>query len=136
HITVRGKGAHAAMPHLGADPVMAAVHIAQALQTIITRNKSPADTAVLSVTQIHAGSADNIIPAEAKLAGTVRTFATAPLDLIEQRMHDIVKHTATAFETQGALEFVRNYPPTINHSAETAFAVEVMRDLVGHDNVQ
>src|SRR5690606_14071409 len=96
HITVRGKGAHAAMPHLGADPVMAAVHIAQALQTIITRNKSPADTAVLSVTQIHAGSADNIIPAEAKLAGTVRTFATAPLDLIEQRMHDIVKHTATA----------------------------------------
>lgn len=135
HITVHGKGAHAAMPHLGADPVMTAVHIAQALQSIITRNKSPADAAVLSVTQIHAGSADNIIPAEAKLNGTVRTFNTAPLDLIEQRMRDIVTHTAAAFNTQATLEFVRNYPPTINHAAETAFAIDIMRDLVGSNKV-
>src|SRR5690606_10781834 len=62
HITVHGRGAHAAMPHLGADPVMTAVQIAQSLQSIITRNKNPADTAVLSITQIHTGSADNVIP--------------------------------------------------------------------------
>lgn len=134
-ITVHGKGAHAAMPHLGADPVMAVVHIAQALQTIVTRNKAPGDTAVLSITQIHAGSADNIIPTEAWMSGTVRTFETGPLDLIERRMREVATQTAAAFDARATVEFVRNYPPTINHPAETAFAVEVMRDLVGADRV-
>ena len=134
-ITIRGRGAHAAMPHLGADPVMAAVQIAQSLQTIITRNKNPADTAVLSVTQIHAGSADNVIPTEAVLRGTVRTFEVAPLDLIETRMRDIVLHTAAAFDMQADFHFTRNYPPTINHPAETAVAADVIRRLVGPDRL-
>ncbi|MGE4338634.1 MAG: M20 aminoacylase family protein [Pigmentiphaga sp.] len=130
-IIVRGRGAHAAMPHLGADPVMTAIQIAQSLQSIITRNKNPADTAVLSVTQIHAGSADNIIPTEAVLRGTVRTFEIEPLDLIEGRMRDIVHHTAAAFDMEADFHFARNYPPTINHAAETAVAAEVVRRMVG-----
>ncbi len=135
HITVQGRGAHAAMPHLGADPVMTAVQIAQSLQTIITRNKNPADTAVLSVTQIHTGSADNVIPTDAVVRGTVRTFSTEPLDLIEKRIGEIVMHTAAAFDMQAEYRFTRNYPPTINHPAEADLAATVLRDLVGEANV-
>lgn len=134
-IHLKGRGAHAAMPHLGADPVMAAVHLAQGLQTIITRNKNPADTAVLSVTQIHAGSADNVIPAEAELRGTVRTYATEPLDLIENRMRDMVQHIAHAFDVEAEFRFSRNYPPTINHPAEAAVVAEVASRLVGPERV-
>ena len=88
-VTIKGKGAHAAQPHKGIDPIMVAVQIAQSWQTIISRNKSPIDAGVLSITQIHSGSATNIIPDEATLIGTVRTFTIAVLDLIEQRMRDI-----------------------------------------------
>ena len=79
------------MPHLGVDPVMTAVQIAQALQTIITRNRHPLEAAILSITQIHAGSADNVIPTDAIMAGTVRTFTIETLDLIEKRMREIMK---------------------------------------------
>jgi len=135
HVKIKGKGAHAAQPHKGIDPVMVAVQIAQSWQTIITRNKSPLDTAVLSITQIHAGSATNVIPDEAELVGTVRTFTTGVLDLIEQRMGEIAKHTAAAFDAEVEFQFKRNYPPLVNHAKETAFAVEVMRDVVGADKV-
>ncbi len=134
-VTLRGRGAHAAMPHLGADPVIAAVQLAQSLQSIVTRNKNPADTAVLSITQIHAGSADNVIPNEAVLRGTVRTFGVEVLDLIEQRMRDITRHTAAAFDVEADFSFHRNYPPTINHPAESAVAAAVLRDMVGADAV-
>lgn len=134
-VTVKGKGAHAAQPHKGIDPVMIAVQIAQSWQTIITRNKNPLDAGVLSITQIHAGSATNIIPDEATMIGTVRTFTTEVLDLIEQRMRAIAEHTVAAFDAQVDFEFTRNYPPLINHAKETAFAVEVMQSVVGAQNV-
>lgn len=134
-IVIRGKGAHAGMPHLGIDPVMAAVQLAQSLQTIITRNRNPLDAAVLSITQIHAGSADNVVPGHAELRGTVRTFTLETLDLIERRMREIAQHTCAALDCEMEFDFQRNYPPTINHPAETAFCVEVMRDIVGADNV-
>ncbi len=134
-IVVTGKGAHAAMPHNGTDPIMAAVALAQNLQTLITRNKKPIDTAVLSITQIHAGDAYNIVPNEAVLRGTVRTFTTEVLDLIETGMRRIVDGTAATFGTTATMTFDRAYPPLINHAAETAFATAVMRDVVGHDNV-
>ncbi len=133
-ITVTGRGAHAAMPHNGVDPIMTAVAIAQNLQTLITRNKKPIDTAVLSITQIHAGDAYNIIPNEAVLRGTVRTFTTEVLDLIEEGMKRIVEGTAATFGADAAMTFHRNYPPTINHEKETAFAAGVMRDVVGEAN--
>ena len=134
-VIVKGKGAHAAQPHKGIDPVMVAVQIAQSWQTIVSRNKNPLDAAVLTITQIHAGSATNVIPDEATLIGTVRTFDTAVLDLIEQRMESIAAHTAAAFDATIDFRFKRNYPPLINHARETAFAVEVMQSIVGDSRV-
>lgn len=135
-IDVKGVGAHAAMPHNGRDPVFAAIQIGNALQSIITRNKKPIDTAVLSITQIHAGDAVNVIPDDAWLAGTVRTFTTETLDMIESKMAKIAAATAAAFDCAATVTFHRNYPPTINSTDETRFAVEVMREVVGSDNVE
>jgi hippurate hydrolase len=135
HVTVRGKGAHAAQPHKGVDPIMVAIQIAQAWQTIITRNKSPLDTAVLSITQIHAGSATNVIPDDASLVGTVRTFTTEVLDLIEKRMQALAENIAAGFDAEVDFSFKRNYPPLVNHARETQFAVEVMKAVAGADQV-
>ncbi|MFD2367157.1 M20 aminoacylase family protein [Pseudoduganella sp. GCM10020061] len=134
-VVVRGKGCHAAQPHKGIDPVMVAVQVAQAWQTIVARNLNPVETAVLSITQIHAGSATNVIPDEAELVGTVRTFTTGALDLIESRMRQIAQHTAEAFGATVDFTFHRNYPPLVNHERETAFAVEAMQAIVGADKV-
>ncbi|HEU5295618.1 MAG TPA: M20 aminoacylase family protein [Burkholderiaceae bacterium] len=134
-ITVRGKGAHGAMPHLGLDPVPAACQMVQAFQTIISRNKRPLDTGVISVTMIHTGEATNVIPEMCVLEGTVRTFTTDVLDLIEQRMKRIAESTCAAFECSCEFVFTRNYPPTINHAAETEFARRLLTDVVGAENV-
>jgi amidohydrolase len=134
-VVVKGKGAHAAQPHRGIDPVMVAVQIAQGWQTIISREKNPLDTAVLSITQIHAGSATNVIPDEAVMIGTVRTFSTSVLDLIERRMREIAQGLAAGFNATVDFSFKRNYPPLVNHPEQTAFAIEAMRAVVGSDNV-
>jgi hippurate hydrolase len=107
----------------------------QAFQTIITRNKRPIEAAVLSVTMIHAGEATNVVPDTAEIQGTLRTFTVETIDLVEQRMRALVEHTAAAFGCTAELEFVRNYPPTINHAKETDFCREVMKDIVGEANV-
>jgi amidohydrolase len=134
-ITIRGKGAHGAMPHLGLDPVPVACQMVQAFQTIVTRNKRPIDAAVISVTMIHAGEATNVVPDSCVLEGTVRTFTLEVLDLIERRMREVVAGTAAAFGVQCEFEFHRNYPPTINHDAETAFFRRVAAEVAGADNV-
>ena len=134
-ITIRGKGAHGAMPHLGIDPVPVACQMVQAFQTIITRNKRPIDTGVISVTMIHTGEATNVVPESCVLEGTVRTFTTEVLDMIERRMKTVSEATCAAFEANCDFEFSRNYPPTINHDAETAFARAVMAEVVGTENV-
>ncbi|HEY5634580.1 MAG TPA: M20 aminoacylase family protein [Burkholderiaceae bacterium] len=134
-ITITGRGAHAAMPHNGVDPVLVATHVVQALQSVITRNKKPIDSAVLSVTQIHTGEACNVIPVTATINGTVRTFAIEVLDLIEQRMRRIVEQLPQAFDASGTLSFQRSYPPTINHPRETEFARAVLTEMVGAANV-
>jgi amidohydrolase len=136
NITIRGKGAHAALPHTGVDPVPVACQMVQAFQTIITRNKRPAESAVLSVTMIHTGEATNVIPDSANIQGTVRTFTVEAIDLIETRMREIAQHTAAAFNCECDFAFNRNYPPTINHAAETAFCATVMTDIVGKENVE
>lgn len=135
HIEIKGVGSHAALPHNGRDPVFTAVQIANGLQSIITRNKKPLDTAVLSITQIHAGDAVNVVPNTAWIAGTVRTFTTETLDLIESRLRKIAGSTAEAYDCSVDITFHRNYPPTVNSSAETQFAAEVMREVVGEDRV-
>lgn len=134
-IKVQGKGAHGAMPHLGADPVMAAVHIAQGIQSIVSRNMDPLDQAVVSITQIHAGSADNVIPDTAQIRGTVRTFSTATLDIIEQRLEQISQHSATALGCSAEMTFTRTYPPTINHADSAQFCADLITDWLGADHL-
>ncbi|WP_313080950.1 M20 aminoacylase family protein [Pulveribacter sp.] len=135
-ITIRGKGAHGAMPHLGIDPVPVACQMVQAFQNIISRNKKPVEAGVISVTMIHAGEATNVVPDSCELQGTVRTFSIELLDLIERRMREVAEHTCAAFEATCEFEFVRNYPPTINAPAEAAFAAQVMAGIVGESGVR
>ena len=134
-ITIRGKGGHAAMPHNSVDPVTIACQMVQAFQAIVSRNKKPVDAGVISVTMIHAGEATNVIPDSCELQGTVRTFTVEVLDLIEKRMKQIAEHICAAHDTQCEFEFVRNYPPTINHAKEAEFARKVMAGIVGESNV-
>ena len=134
-IAIRGKGAHAAMPHNGIDPVPAACQMVQAFQNILTRNKHPLDTGVISVTKIHAGEAVNVVPDDCVVEGTVRTFTNEVLELIERRMKTIAEATCAAFEAQCEFEFRRQYPATVNHVAETDFARRVLGEVVGAHNV-
>jgi hippurate hydrolase len=135
YLTVKGKGGHAAQPHKCIDPVIIGMQIAQTWQTIVSRRTNPIDTAVLSLTQFHAGTATNVIPDEAKLAGTVRTLSAKVLDAIEQQMEEVAVNTAAAFGAQVEFKFRRNYPPLVNHPDATRFAVEVMKSVVGADKV-
>jgi len=134
-VRIDGRGSHAGQPHRSADPVMVAVQIAQAWQTIVSRNVNPNDSAVLSVTQIHAGSAANVIPEHAMLNGTVRSFSVDVLDMIEIRMRAIADGIAAAFDVDVSFSFTRIYPPLVNHAAEAALAASVMRNLAGAANV-
>lgn len=134
-ITIQGRGAHGAMPHLGIDPVIAAAHLTTAFQSIVTRNQNPLDASVISVTQIHAGSADNVIPDSAVMRGTVRALSTQVLDLLESRMRDMTMHLMQAMRCQADFSFTREYPPTVNHSAETELCAEVLSGLVGADRL-
>jgi amidohydrolase len=134
-ITIHGKGGHAALPHSSTDPIPAAAAMVQAFQTIISRNKKPIDAGVISVTMIHAGQATNVIPDSCELQGTVRTFSFEVLDLIEQRMREIAEGISASYGATCDFEFVRNYPPTINHPKESEFARSVMTTIVGSDNV-
>ncbi|MDA8455558.1 M20 family metallopeptidase [Acidovorax sp. GBBC 3334] len=134
-IVIRGKGSHAAMPHMGVDPVPVACQMVQAFQNIISRNKKPVDAGVISVTMIHTGEATNVVPDSCELQGTVRTFTIEVLDMIERRMKQVAEHTCAASEATCEFEFVRNYPPTVNSPAEAAFARKVMQGIVGEANV-
>ena len=134
-ITIRGKGSHAALPHNGVDPLPIACQLVQAFQTIITRNKKPVDAAVISVTMIQAGEATNVIADHCNLKGTVRTFSSEVLDLIERRMRHLSEHLCLSFDASAEFHFYRNYPPTINHPQETAFAQQVLQKMVGEVNV-
>jgi len=135
-IAIHGRGAHAAKPDQGADPIMAAAQTAMALQTFVSRNKDPLDPLVLSITQIHAGSAYNVIPSEAELCGTVRNFSATSLDQCEARLHEIARLTCEAMGCTADVTFTREYPATINHAGEAAFCAQVLRELAGAANVE
>ncbi len=134
-IVVRGKGSHAAMPHMGIDPVPVACQMVLAFQNIISRNKKPVDAGVISVTMVHTGEATNVVPDSCELQGTVRTFSIEVLDMIERRMQQVAEHTCAAHEATCEFEFVRNYPPVVNSPAEAEFARKVMQGIVGDTNV-
>jgi amidohydrolase len=134
-IRIHGKGCHGAMPHLGIDPVPIACQLVLGYQTILTRNVRPVETGVISVTMIEAGEATNVTPETVTLQGTVRTFTSDTLDLIESRMREMTQHLCAAHGATAEFEFHRNYPPTINHPDETAFARKVMTEVAGADRV-
>lgn len=134
-ITITGKGTHAASPHLGLDPIPVACQIVQAFQTIISRNMNPIDTAIITVGQINAGTTTNVIPEQALMAGTVRTFTLEVLDLIEARMREVTERIAAAYNMTATFHFYRALPPTINHEAEAEFVRQVAVDVLGEPNV-
>lgn len=134
-IDIQGKGAHASQPELGVDPLICAGHILLALQSVISRNRAPDEPAVLSVTQIHGGDAVNVIPQQAWLGGTVRTHRAGTLDMIERRMKELVAGSGATFGCEATLTFERCYPSLVNDEAQTRFALDVMREVAGADNV-
>ena len=119
-ITIDGRGGHGAHPHAAIDPVLVAGHIITAAQSIVSRNVSPIDTAVVSLCAMQAGNpgAMSVIPAHAKLVGTVRTFRPATQDMIERRLNELVPSIAAAFGAKATLKYERVYPATINHERE------------------
>ncbi|MEC7792085.1 MAG: M20 aminoacylase family protein [Pseudomonadota bacterium] len=129
HVHVKGVGGHAANPHETRDPIPCAISIIQAVNTIVSRNAYAGDELVVSVTQIHAGSAENVIPDKAYVNGTVRTFDPAVQDLVEARLKEIVAGQAAAFGVEARLEYDRHYPATVNDVAKSEFAAEVARDV-------
>ncbi len=135
HIHIKGVGGHGAMPHDSRDPVVAAVGIVQAIQTISSRNHYALDDLVISVTQIHTGSAENIIPETAYINGTVRTFDPEVQKMVMARMQEIVSGMGPAYGVTADLNYEVWYPATVNDADKTAFAATVARDVAGADNV-
>ncbi|HJO13864.1 MAG: amidohydrolase [Pelagibacteraceae bacterium] len=135
-IIVKGKGGHAALPHLAIDPIVIASQIVLSLQTIISRFLNPVDNALITVTKIHGGSAYNVIDDEVILNGTVRTFKQEIRDKIEKRINETAKGIAKANGGEVEVVYFRKYPPTINSKKESVFSSIVAKELVGEKNVQ
>ena len=134
-IKITGRGSHGAMPHMGRDPIVVAMSLANALQTIVSRNADPREAAVLSITQVHAGSAYNVIPEEAVLAGTIRTFSPAIGALVRERMREIAAGTAASFGVTIEVDIRNIFDVLVNHEAQTQAVVEVAAEIVGADGV-
>ena len=134
-VTVSGKGAHAAMPHLGTDPVVCLAHVVTALQTIASRNVSPLEAVVVSVTQLRAGTAFNIIPESAWLNGTVRVFDEAVWAGLPEQFERIVRGVCDAFDCRAEVRYQRSNRPTVNDPAMAAVARAAAVEVVGEANV-
>ncbi|WP_294612791.1 M20 aminoacylase family protein [uncultured Roseovarius sp.] len=135
HIEVIGQGGHGAMPHETRDPVVAAVGIVQAIQTIVSRNRNPLDDLVISVTQIHTGSVDNVIPETAYINATIRTFTPEVQQMVHRRLHEVAEGQAASYGVRAEVRIELGYPATRNDDEKTRFAAEVARDVVGDDAV-
>jgi amidohydrolase len=136
-ITVHGKGGHAAMPHLVADPVLACAHIITALQSIASRNVDPADSVVVSMCSMQTSQvgAFNVVPDSVRLVGTVRSFRPETRELAERRLGEIATKVAEALGSSAQVHYVRGYPATVNTAREAAFAARVGERIFGKDNV-
>lgn len=134
-ITITGYGAHGAMPERSKDPVVIAMTLGQAMQTIVSRNVDPLKSAVLSITQIHSGSAYNVIPGDAKLCGTVRTFDEKIRLQIRERMRTLAAGMATAFDVEITVDIRDGFSVLINQEEQAKAIEEVARTIVGDDKV-
>jgi hippurate hydrolase len=134
-IRVKARGTHAAHPHLGIDPFVVGAELVLALQTITSRSLDPLDAAVVSVGFVKGGSAYNVIPDDLHIGGTARSLRPQVQDLIERRIGELVRGVAAAHGAAAEFVYSRNYPPTINHRAETEFAAEVAAEICGAGSV-
>jgi amidohydrolase len=135
HWTIRGFGAHAAQPHLGRDPIMAATGLVHHLQTLITKRRNPLDPGVMTVTSIHGGSATNIIPDVVEMKGTLRAFDST---WREEAWAFLTEHTrdyCALHGCEGSLAISKGYPPLINHASAVEMARNVAHGVIGADNV-
>lgn len=139
HIDIQGQGGHGAYPQECKDPIVAAVAICNGLQTIVSRNRHGLEDLVISVTQIHSGTTDNVIPDSAYLNGTVRTFDKAVQIRVVERMQSICDGISAAYEVKVTFRFEPGYPATINHAEQSKFAAQVAREIAGeagvHDDI-
>lgn len=134
-VKVRGRGCHAAMPHSGVDPIVITSQIVTAFQSIASRQVNPLDQVVVSVTQFHAGDTWNVIPPEATLRGTVRTFRSHVQDLAESSIKRIASGLAESFGATATVDYQRRYPATVNTDRETQWALQAARAIVGDEFV-
>jgi hippurate hydrolase len=134
-ITIGGRGGHAAKPHETVDPIAVGAAIVQSLQTIVSRNVDPLDSAVVSTTRFHAGDAYNIIASKAEVSGTVRTLRAPVRDFAEARIRAIAANVAAAYGAEADVFYDRNYPVTRNHAAQAGFAGDVAAEIVGAGKV-
>ena len=134
-ITITGKGTHAAMPYLGVDPIVVAAELVTALQTIVSREIDPVDSLVVSVTQLKAGQAHNILPDTAWLNGTVRCLKPETRDFAERRLREMAAGIATAHNTTAEVDYERSYPVTVNHDEQTMKAIAAAREVAGEAGV-
>jgi amidohydrolase len=135
-IEIEGHGGHAAKPHLGVDPVLVGAQIVNQIQSIVSRNTDPLDAAVVSITLFQAGTTDNVIPQNALLRGTARSLSADVRDTLERRLYEIVEGTARVYGATAKLTYQRDYPVTVNHERQTAFAAAVAADVVGSERVE
>lgn len=136
HITIRGVGGHAAMPHLTVDPLATGAKLVCELQTIISREVDPLNSGVVSVTTFHGGDATNVIPPQVHLSGTMRSLTMAGLLFLQQRIREITAHVALANRCEAQVEFPgSNFPATVNDPALWKLAQDIGRDLLGADAV-
>ncbi|MER9594844.1 MULTISPECIES: M20 aminoacylase family protein [unclassified Mesorhizobium] len=134
-IKITGRGGHASRPHLTVDPIVAAANIIMTLQTVVSRNVNPIETAVVTVGTIHGGTASNVIPEHAEITLSVRSFSAEIRDRLEQRICSIVALVAQAHGATAEIDYERGYPVVINSEGETSFATDVAVELVGQDKV-
>lgn len=134
-IEIEGVGGHAARPHLTVDVVVVAASIVMALQTVVSRNLDPAQQAVVTIGSIHAGSANNVIPERAQLALSVRSFSEAVRAQLKRRIIEIAQGQAASYGAKAHVEYTEGYPVVVNSDAETDFAAQVAKELVGEHNV-
>ncbi|MCO6561108.1 MAG: amidohydrolase [Gilliamella sp.] len=134
-IKITGVGAHAAAPHLGKDTILTATQIVNGLQSIVSRNADPLSSLVVSVTQIHSGDTWNVLPQEAVIRGTVRTFSAQVQDMAENRIKQIATGIATTFGAKAEVDYQRRYPATINYAKQADIAIAAAKQVVGQDNL-
>ncbi len=134
-VTIRGQGGHAARPHGGIDPIVVGAQIVMGFQTIVARRVDPLESAVISTTQFHSGTAENVIPDEAQLVGTVRTLTPSVQDLVEAAMRRVAEATAAAHDAVAEFTYRRGYPPTVNHAEQARRAARAAGTVLGTGRV-